>query len=92
MKLKNAAKLTFLFTLVTACFVFANGQNEAELPSNGTIVEQAAYQLPEYAQVPAWAKQVMSEDAYARWRNPAELELLKIKYVRITDFGFHFQA
>jgi dienelactone hydrolase len=96
MKLKNAAKLTFLFTLVTASCVFANGQNGADLPSNGTILEQAAYQLPEYAQVPAWAKQVMSEDAYARWRNPAELELLKIKYVsdglQISGFIFKPKA
>lgn len=96
MKLKNAAKLTFLFTVLFACFAFASAQNGADLPSNGTILEQAAYQLPEYAQVPEWAKQVMSEEAYSRWRNPAGLELLRIKYVsdglQISGFIFKPKA
>jgi dienelactone hydrolase len=96
MRLKHAAKLTFFFTLLIGCFAFARSQNGAADPANGTILEQAPYQLPDYAQTPLWAKQVLSEDAYSRWRNPPDLELLKIKYasdgLQISGFIFKPKA
>lgn len=78
-------KSHLLLALIIAALLCTSGvalaQNGKAAKTNGSIVEQAAYALPAYEQLPDEFKDFYSKEAVEKIRNSPDLELLKIKYV-----------
>lgn len=75
MKLR-VAPLLAVFLLAFSCL--AQDRNPA---GDGKIIEQAAFALPSYDQIPDRFKPIYSREIVEQVKNSRELELLKIKYL-----------
>lgn len=70
---------TFIVMLLWVCGAHAQTGNAAK--PDGSIIEQAAYALPAYEQLPDRFKRAYSRETVERIKNSTDLELLKIKYM-----------